>query len=335
MHRLCLTFAIMAVVYVAMGHYCRAEAQQPRSHNDSSNIVKQTQRNETTQPSRKGAKKSCRKNRQSRCYKLQRNRLGEGKSKKKVVVSKRKKGRKSTNTVKKSKVNAINDTTSVQASSQKKQKSVIVKGTERVDDIPILINVAIKAGIQDAIDKQISVQKNQRDLSWGRTAVIWLAYILTTGDHRKVAVEEYVKSMKTTLTELMGMPISERDFSDDRLSVLARYLSMDKYWTAIEQSVSENTIDVHELNTDVIRVDATTVSGFHETAEGELFQFGHSKDDPNRPQIKIMTGSLDPLGMPLASDVVSGEKADDGLYSPIVGRLGSHAWEEKGSVICW
>jgi transposase len=25
-------------------------------------------------------------------------------------------------------------------------------------------------------------------------------------------------------------------------------------------------------------------------------QFGHSKDDPSRPQIKVMTGSLDPLG---------------------------------------
>ena len=116
----------------------------------------------------------------------------------------------------------------------------------------------------------------------------------------------------------------------NRLSVLARYLSKDKYWTAIEQSVSKNTIDVHELNTDVIRVDATTVSGFHETAEGELFQFGHSKDDPNRPQIKIMTGSLDPLGMPLASDVVSGEKADDGLYSPIVGRLAAMLGKKKG-----
>jgi len=330
MRRLCLTFAIMAVVYVVMDHYGRAEAQQPCSQKDSSNIINQTQRHETNKPNRKGTEKSCRKNRQRRRYKLQRNRLGECKGKKLVVVSKRKKGRKTTNTVKKSKVNAINSETAVQVFGQKKQKSVIVKGTERVDDIPVLINVVIKAGIQDAIDKQIPVQKNQRELSWGRTAVIWLAYILTTGDHRKVAVEEYVKAMKATLSQLMGMPISERDFSDDRLSVLARYLSKDKYWTAIEQAVSENTIDVYELNTDVIRVDATTVSGFRETAEGELFQFGHSKDDPNRPQIKIMTGSLDPLGMPLASDVVSGERADDGLYSPIVGRLAAILGKKKG-----
>ena len=72
---------------------------------------------------------------------------------------------------------------------------------------------------------------------------------------------------------------------------------------------------------EVIRCDAPTVSGEHEvTAEG-LFQFGHSKDDPTRPQIKVMMGSLDPLGMPLSTDVLSGERADDGLYRPIIERM--------------
>jgi transposase len=47
----------------------------------------------------------------------------------------------------------------------------------------------------------------------------------------------------------------------------------------------------------------------------------HSKDNPNLPQIKIMTGGLDPLGMPLATEVVSGEKADDVLYIPVIERL--------------
>src|SRR2546426_11916480 len=34
-----------------------------------------------------------------------------------------------------------------------------------------------------------------------------------------------------------------------------------------------------------------------------------------------MIGSLDPLGMPLATDVLSGERADDGLYLPIIERI--------------
>jgi transposase len=46
-----------------------------------------------------------------------------------------------------------------------------------------------------------------------------------------------------------------------------------------------------------------------------------SKDDPTRPQIKVMMGSLDPLGLPLATDGLSGERADDGLYIPIIERI--------------
>ena len=34
-----------------------------------------------------------------------------------------------------------------------------------------------------------------------------------------------------------------------------------------------------------------------------------------------MMGALDPLGMPLATDVLSGERADDGLYIPIIKRI--------------
>jgi transposase len=70
-----------------------------------------------------------------------------------------------------------------------------------------------------------------------------------------------------------------------------------------------------------VRLDATTVSADHQVEEGALVQFGHSKDDPSRPQIKLMLASLDPMGMPLASQVVSGERADDGLYLPIIKRL--------------
>ena len=49
--------------------------------------------------------------------------------------------------------------------------------------------------------------------------------------------------------------------------------------------------------------------------------FCYSQDDPTRPQIKVMMGSLDPLGMPLATEVLSGERADDGLYIPIIERI--------------
>jgi hypothetical protein len=47
-------------------------------------------------------------------------------------------------------------------------------------------------------------------------------------------------------------------------------------------------------------------------------QFGHSKDDPDRPQFKVAAAVLDPLGMPLATAVVPGNTADDPLYVPAI-----------------
>ncbi len=69
------------------------------------------------------------------------------------------------------------------------------------------------------------------------------------------------------------------------------------------------------------RVDATTISGYHAGGEDGLFQFGKSKDNPTLRQVKLMMATLDPLGLPAATEVVSGEQADDGLYIPIIDRV--------------
>ena len=200
-------------------------------------------------------------------------------------------------------------------------QSELVVITERVDDVALLIAQMVKMGLPEVLDRHIPRHWKQRGLSWGWTAVMWLAYILTEGDHRKVSVEAYIKGMQHTLSQLTAQAIEPLDFSDDRLGHLLKHLSTSKYWHQIEHDLNERSIEVYELPQDVIRCDATTISGHHEVTEGGLFQFGHSKDDPTRPQIKIMMGSLDPLGMPLSTDVLSGERADDGLYIPIIDRI--------------
>jgi transposase len=200
-------------------------------------------------------------------------------------------------------------------------KSELVIITERVDDVALLIGQMVKMGLPEVLDRHIPRHWTQRGLSWGWTAVIWLAYIVTEGDHRKVSVETYLKGMKHTLSHLTAQVIEPLDFSDDRLSHLLRHLSKPAYWHEIERDLNERSVEIYDLSQDVIRCDATTVSGDHEVTEEGLVQFGHSKDDPTRPQIKVMMGSLDPLGMPLATAVLSGERADDGLYVPLMERL--------------
>ena len=193
--------------------------------------------------------------------------------------------------------------------------------TERVDDVALLIAQMVKMGLPEILDRHIPRHWTQRGLSWGWTAVMWLADIVTAGDHRQVAVETYLKGMHHPLSHLTAQAIEPLDFSDDRLSHLLKHLSKPAYWHQIEHDVNAPSLEVYPLPQAVIRCDATTVSGAHEVTAGGLVPFGHSQDDPTRPQIQVMLGSLDPLGMPLATDVVSGERADDGLYLPIIERL--------------
>src|SRR5438132_11952065 len=200
-------------------------------------------------------------------------------------------------------------------------QSDLVIITERVDDVALLIGQMVKMGLPEVLDRHIPRHWRQRRISWGWTAVIWLAYILTEGDHRKVSVETYLKGMHHTLSHLTAQVIEPLDFSDDRLSHLLRHLSKPAYWHQIEHDLNARSIEVYDLSQAVMRCDATTVSGDHEVTAGGLVQFGHSKDDPTRPQIKVMIGSLHPLGMPLATDVLSGERADDGLYLPLIERI--------------
>jgi len=271
----------------------------------------QTQKSSQKRPNRCAEEKSG-----QRIPKPERNKLAEGKAKK-VTGS-----RKTTNIKKKKRKtdSEMSDDENPKSAKQRCGKKELEVKTERIDDIPLLIGVMVLVGYQKIIDKHISSHGNQRNLSWGWTAVIWLA---SEGDHRKVALREYVSGMKNTLEQVSGKKIDELDFTDDRLAILLRHFSNRKWWIKIENDLSKNSIEVYDLPKEVVRCDATTVSGYHKVVEEGIFQFGNSKDDPNRPQIKIMTGSLDPLGMPLATDVVSGEHADDGLYVPVINRINS------------
>src|SRR5205823_9733470 len=167
-------------------------------------------------------------------------------------------------------------------------QSDLVIITERVDDVALLIGQMVKMGLPEVLDRHIPRHWTPRGLSWGWTAAIWLAYIVTEGDHRNVSVETYLKGMQHTLSHLTAQVIEPLDFSDDRLSHLLKHLSKPAYWHAIERNLNERSIEMYDLAQDVIRCDATTVSGTHEVTEGGLVQLGHSKDDPTRPQIPVM-----------------------------------------------
>jgi transposase len=189
--------------------------------------------------------------------------------------------------------------------------------TERIDDVVLLLHVMKQMELPELLDKHLPRHWKQEGLDWGWVVVIWLAYILSEGDHRKVVVREWVNQQKTMIEQVCGLALRETDFTDDRLGIVLGKLSKPKIWEEIETALNRQTIRIYQLSSECVRLDAPTVSGQHLVTEGGLFQFGHSKDDPSLAHLKLMLASLDPLGMPLATHVVSGEQADDGLYLPI------------------
>lgn len=193
--------------------------------------------------------------------------------------------------------------------------------TERIDDFPLLLEVMIRLGLPGLIDQHLKRHGLHQGLSWGWIAAIWLAHILTESDHRKLPVRAWVRQAGETIERITGMKVGELDFTDDRLTLLLRRLSKPETWQAIETDLGRNILRVYELKPKQVRLDPTTVSGYHAGGDNSLFEFGHSKDDPTLRQVKVMVAALDPLGLPLVSQVVAGSTADDPLYRPAVDRV--------------
>jgi transposase len=194
--------------------------------------------------------------------------------------------------------------------------------TERVDDIPLLLEQMQRMRLPTLINHHFPTHGNWQGLSLGWVSTIWLSSILSRGDHRLVHVEPWVNTRLWTLRRATGQAVERLDFTDDRLELVLQYLSDDMRWSQLESALNQHTVRVYDLSCERIHVDSTTASSYATVSESGLFQFGHSKDHrPDLPQVKVMQAVLDPLGMPLATDVVAGACADDPLYLPCIARL--------------
>jgi len=191
--------------------------------------------------------------------------------------------------------------------------------SERVDDIPVLIAQQARMNLPDLLDASVPNHGNRQGLSPGWLTVLWMSHILSEADHRLSHVRGWARQRLETLARCSGQTVAELDFTDDRLADVLTVLGDDERWRAFEGALNENLLRVYDLPAERVRLDSTTASGYWTVTDTGLFQFGHSKDHrPDLPQVKVMLSSLDPLGMPLVTQVVSGERADDRLYVPAI-----------------
>lgn len=79
---------------------------------------------------------------------------------------------------------------------------------------------------------------------------------------------------------------------------------------------------VHAFEVDGVRLDSTTACGYHRALVEQVMQYGHSKDHrPDLAQVKLMLAVAEPQGQVMASQLYSGEHADDPLYVPMMQRV--------------
>jgi transposase len=202
--------------------------------------------------------------------------------------------------------------------------------TERVDDIPVLLAQSERMGIAELLDASFQPHGNWEGTSLGLTTTIWLTHILSEGDHRMNQVQPWVAARLQTLQKCSGQAVRDQEWSDDRLSSVLDALSDDQQWHHFETALIRQIVRVYNLKPKRVRVDSTTASGYWTVTEEGLFQLGYSKDHrPDLPQLKVMLSALDPLGLPVATQIVSGERADDLLYMPAIEQV-SQSLNEHG-----
>jgi hypothetical protein len=200
--------------------------------------------------------------------------------------------------------------------------------TEQVDDIPVLLAQGKKIGVPELlVARHFVPHGNWQGTVWAGQA--WFGWgISVEGIIRLNQVGAWAKAAAHAGNQ-HGRVVRALEWSDDRLVVLDELADAEK-WQAFEADLNRRTFRVYDLRPRRVRVDSTTASGYWTVTEEGLFQFGHSKDHrPDLPQLKVMLSALDPLGMPVATQVVSGERADDKLYMPAIQQV-SASLDEHG-----
>jgi len=189
--------------------------------------------------------------------------------------------------------------------------------SERVDDIPVLAAQLERMGVAGVVDAHFPTHSGWAGLSLGGTVAVWLTHVLSQADHRLSHVQPWAAQRLETLGtsfEFLAQPVRALDVADDRLAAILVALSDDTRWVAFEAALTGRLLRVYDLPAERVRLDTTTASGHWPVTPEGLFQFGHSKDHrPDLPQLKVMLAVLDPLGLPVATEVLSGERADDRL----------------------
>lgn len=208
-----------------------------------------------------------------------------------------------------------------------KEEELVV---EQLEGLPLIFHVLKELEIGKKIEVHFPTHGNWKGASKGNVLMVWIGYIISTCDHRLSYVEEWVTGRTKSLEHLLGETIRSKDLGDDKLGDLLDSFSASSNWDAFEASINRSSIRVYGLEDEVIQIDPTIGKSFRKVIKEGLFQYGHSKHfRKDLPQFKTVLSNLAESNFPLASLTVSGDKADDGLYIPMI-ELARKSIEKRG-----
>src|SRR3954454_17867281 len=177
---------------------------------------------------------------------------------------------------------------------------------EAVADLPVLWATFQRLDLPATLDRHFPAPPHWKGpLTPGEVLAVWLLFLVSQGDHCLNHLQPWVARHQGTLSTLLRKPILPTHAHDDRLADCLDRLAVAERFGLLERDLNQQTIRVYQLPTDLVRIDTTTANSYADVlTEQGLLQFGHSKDDPDRPQLKIAAGVLDPLGLPLVTVAV-------------------------------
>src|SRR5581483_2922557 len=194
--------------------------------------------------------------------------------------------------------------------------------TERMDDIPLLVTHMQRMHLARLLDKHVPTHGLRKGLSVGELTMVWLTHLVSQADHRMKRVQAWGSRRLSPLRGCGLEALTPLDRTDDRLADGLRVLSDDSHYRAFEQELMGQLLRVYQWDASCVRIDTTTASSSADVSEEGLLQLGHRKDyRPELPQVKVALATLDPFGLPLASEVLSGEQADDPVDVPLINRV--------------
>jgi len=206
---------------------------------------------------------------------------------------------------------------------------MVISKIERVDEIPIVLHWLTEMHIAEIIDGIWQSHGNWQGLTYGQLGVLYITYIINSLTHTLSFISDWVKEHRVLLEMVTGWKIGEKNATDDRIGIMMSDFGNDTAKILeFHQQNGHQIIQAFELPTEIGRYDTTSVNVYHckEGGDSGILNFGHSKDKrPNLLQFKQGLGVLDPAGIPIFSETISGNDADDPLYVP--------AWRQMAKTI--